>query len=175
MGHYTFLDACAMVASCTARQTIFSVIGLSARECFTVPGEQVGLGPHLAVVFAKCAEQFFTRGKFPIDVALSLYNTKHHTLAVHVSHLETAQLSAVQDARVEGDQHSAVVEIPSRANQVSDFIPSEDRWQKALFWISGSSFISCRLCTLLQTKRRAQMLRTTVLTANFRVPGRYAW
>ena len=63
-------------------------------------GEQVSLGPHPAVVFAERTEPFLAQGNFPVDAALALYNTKHHALAVYVSHLETAQLSAAQARRV---------------------------------------------------------------------------
>jgi hypothetical protein len=54
----------------------------------------------------------------------------------YVSHFETAQLSAAQSRRVEGHQHGAVIEIPRRANQLSDLIRTEDHRQpQALLWI----------------------------------------
>src|SRR5579864_3666449 len=99
-------------------------------------GEQVGLGPHPAVVRAQRAKQLLTQGNFPIDAALALYHAQHHALAVNVGDLETAQLSAPQAGRVEGHQYGAVVEVARRADQQGDFIRAEDHRQpQALFWI----------------------------------------
>ena len=99
-------------------------------------GEQVGLGPHPAVVFTKRAEQLLTQGNFPVDAALALHDAKHHALAVYVSHFETAQLSAAQARGVKGHQNGAVVEAPGRTNQLRDLLWTEDHRQpQALFWI----------------------------------------
>src|SRR5438270_10468417 len=98
--------------------------------------EQVGLGPHPAVVIPKRAEQLLTERNLAVDAALALYYTKHHALAVYVRHFETAQFRTAQARGIEGHQDGAVIEVPRRADQLSDLIRTEDHRQpQALLWI----------------------------------------
>ena len=69
-------------------------------QWFTVPGNRVVSGRIQRYYFAECREEFLTQGNLSVDAALALHNTKHHALAVNVSHLEAAQLSAAQTRRM---------------------------------------------------------------------------
>jgi hypothetical protein len=71
-------------ASRTTFQTIFSVMGLSTRRWFTVPG-QIRLRAHPEIVFTKHRKQLFAERNFPVDSSFTVYDPQHHSLAVYVT------------------------------------------------------------------------------------------
>ena len=131
-----FLMPARMVASRTCLpDDLFGYRFVRARVVHSA-GKQVGLGSHPAVVFAQCAEHLFAQGNFPVDAALALNNAKHHSLAVDVSYLKATQLGAAQASRVEGHQNGSMIEIARCADQLGDFLRTEDhRQSQTLLWI----------------------------------------
>ena len=109
----------------TASQITFVVIGASARQPWCVPGKEVGLRPHPAVVLAQRREQRGTEGDLAIAAALALLDAEHHALAIDVADFELTRFAAPQAGAVERQEQRAVIEILRARNEALHFVGTE--------------------------------------------------
>ena len=78
----------------TACQTIFSVMGMSARQPSYLGKDRSGLHP--APVLAQSLQQLRSQQHVAVNATLAAAHMNHHALAVDVGDLEMAQLGPAQ-------------------------------------------------------------------------------
>ena len=114
-----------------ASQTTFGVIGLSARQPWTVPGNSHVFGFIQRQYSRQGLQQFGTQRDIAVMPALAVLNVDEHGLAVDVFDLKVAHLAVPHAGGIEHHQHGAVHEVARRIDQSLDFLDGQDYGQPA--------------------------------------------
>ena len=143
----------------TASQITFVVIGASARQPWRVPGKEIGLRPHPAVVLAQGREERGTEGDLAIAAALALLDAEHHALAIDVADFELARFAAPQARAVQRQQQRAVIEILRAGDEALHLVGAEDDRQ-AVPLASDTAGPRARRAAATRTGRRTAARRS---------------
>src|SRR5882672_5315898 len=90
-GETCFTMPACFAASATAVQTIFSVMGTSARQLLTVPGNRYVWGFIQRQYSRSVFSSFGVNKDIAVTATLSLANMNDHTFAVDIGDFEVAQ------------------------------------------------------------------------------------